>query len=97
MIYPMKSIIQPWKKPYKRQMSIGDEYEPYQKNIDNLWLIWRMNSTDSSIINPFKRKRVMNTFATLRYGKLTAKNVMHFCVPMCRTPEKFYKGIGDTR
>lgn len=72
-----------------------DEYEPYQKNIDNLLVDIENNQYRFIYYQSIQKKKSMNTFATFKIRESNGEKRYAFLRSYVRDSEKFYKGIGD--
>lgn len=72
-----------------------DEYEPYQKNIDNLLVDMENAQYRFIYYQSIQKKKSMNTFATFKIREVNGKKQYAFLRSYVRDSEKFYKGIGD--
>ena len=72
-----------------------DEYEPYQKNIDNLLVDMENEQYRFIYYQSIQKKKSMNTFATFKIREVNGKKQYAFLRSYVRDSEKFYKGIGD--
>lgn len=72
-----------------------DEYEPYQKNIDNLLVDMENDQYRFIYYQSIQKKKSMNTFATFKIREVNGEKRYAFLRSYVRDSEKFYKGIGD--
>ena len=72
-----------------------DEYEPYQKNIDNLLVDMENDQYRFIYYQSIQKKKSMNTFATFKIREVNDEKRYAFLRSYVRDSEKFYKGIGD--
>ena len=72
-----------------------DEYEPYQKNIDNLLVDMENDQYRFIYYQSIQKKKSVNTFATFKIREVDGKKQYAFLRSYVRDSEKFYKGIGD--
>lgn len=72
-----------------------DEYEPYQKNIDNLLVDMENEQYRFIYYQSIQKKKSMNTFATFKIREVNGEKRYAFLRSYVRDSEKFYKGIGD--
>ena len=72
-----------------------DEYEPYQKNIDNLLVDMENDQYRFIYYQSIQKKKSMNTFATFKIREVNGEKCYAFLRSYVRDSEKFYKGIGD--
>ena len=72
-----------------------DEYEPYQKNKDNLLVDMENDQYRFIYYQSIQKKKSMNTFATFKIREVNGEKRYAFLRSYVRDSEKFYKGIGD--
>ena len=67
-----------------------DEYEPYQKNIDNLLVDIENNQYRFIYYQSIQKKKSMNTFATFKIRESNGEKRYAFLRSYVRDSEKFY-------